>query len=82
MKELLAKVEASEPAPAVKISDSELWPVVATVAVYLGLALLLAWFGPGVPSERYFGGGTMTDGNPKGLSDGSGLTPKDMGVKP
>jgi len=55
MKKLLSRLETeeAEPAPEVFSVDGELWPVAATAAIYVGLALLLAWAGPGVPSERY-----------------------------
>ncbi|MBI3553458.1 MAG: zf-HC2 domain-containing protein [Elusimicrobia bacterium] len=55
MKKLLAKLESAEPAPAPEAlsMDSEFWPVVASIAIYLGLALALAWAGPGAPSQKY-----------------------------
>jgi anti-sigma factor RsiW len=60
MKALLAKIETEEPPPQAKpwAFDSEMWPVVTSIAIYLGLALLLAWTVPGAPSQRYGQAGT------------------------
>src|SRR6267142_4609791 len=45
MRRMLAEVkpeESAKPAPSFSL-DSEAWPVVATIAVYLGIALVLSW---------------------------------------
>lgn len=55
MKKLLANLETKAP---VNKSESfsvegDFWPVAASIAISLILALLLAWAGPGVPSQGY-----------------------------
>ena len=42
-----------EPAPPLLSPQNDAWPVLVSAAVYVGLALLLAWLGPGVRSQAY-----------------------------
>jgi anti-sigma factor RsiW len=55
MKKLLANLETAAPVNKSKTFsvDSEFWPVAASIAISLILALLLAWAGPGVTSQGY-----------------------------
>ena len=47
------RAAAPELAPALFSPLGEVWPVLVSAAIYVGLALLLALFGPGVRSQSY-----------------------------
>lgn len=44
---------APETAPALLSPMGEVFPVLISAVIYVGLAVLLAWFGPGVRSQSY-----------------------------
>lgn len=55
MKKLMANLETTAPANKSEVFsvESAFWPVAASISISLILALLLAWAGPGVPSQGY-----------------------------